>query len=157
MRKEYFMEQALYEARKAYSLKETPIGAVIVYENRIVGRGFNQVELQNNPLAHAEIMAINEAVKELGRWRLYDCQIYITMEPCFMCAGAIANSRIKEVYVGAGHQKNHIVSKHNGFKKEFYKDLNIHFEIGILEEKCSGILVDFFRERRNKLVGDFEK
>ncbi|MFR4808298.1 MAG: nucleoside deaminase [Peptostreptococcus anaerobius] len=118
MEKEYFMEQALVEARKAYALKETPIGAVIVYQGRIVGRGFNQVELQNNPLAHAEIMAINDAVKNLARWRLYDCQMYVTMEPCFMCAGAIANSRIRGLYIGAGH-KNHIVTKHNDFKKSF--------------------------------------
>lgn len=148
MEKEYFMEQALVEARKAYALKETPIGAVIVYQGRIVGRGFNQVELQNNPLAHAEIMAINDAVKSLARWRLYDCQMYVTMEPCFMCAGAIANSRIRGLYIGAGHHKNHIVTKHNDFKKEFYTDSKISFEIGILEEDCSRILVDFFKERR---------
>lgn len=150
MTKEYFMDQALAEARKAYALKETPIGAVIVYEGEIVGRGFNQVESQNNPLAHAEMMAIQDAVNNLGRWRLYDCQMYVTMEPCLMCAGAIGNARIRDLYIGASHKKNHVIDRHNEFKREFYDDLKINFEFGILEDRCSKILVNFFKERRSQ-------
>lgn len=85
--KEEFMDEAIFEARRAYSLKETPIGAVIVYDNKIVGRGYNSVELKNNATCHAELMAIREAAKNIGNWRLIDCEMYVTMQPCFMFAG----------------------------------------------------------------------
>nr|WP_282744953.1 nucleoside deaminase [Peptostreptococcus stomatis] len=148
--KAYFMSEALKEARKAYAMKETPIGAVVVYDGQIVGRGFNQVELTGDPTQHAEMVAIQEAAKALGRWRLYDCQMYVTMEPCLMCAGAIENSRIKSLYIGASHKKNHLVGKHNDFKLEVYKDRKIDYEFGILEKEASKILTDFFKERREE-------
>lgn len=148
MDKEEYMRQALIQAKKAYAMKETPIGAVIVYDGKIVGRGFNIVEHMKDSTCHAEIMAIKDAQKKLGKWRLFDCELYVTMEPCLMCAGAIANSRIKEIYIGAGHNKNHIVDKHNNFKLEYYKDNKVYYEFGILEGECSSILTDFFKERR---------
>ncbi|WP_198021054.1 deaminase [Peptostreptococcus sp. MV1] len=146
----YFMSEAMKEAKKAYAMKETPIGAVVVYDGQIVGRGFNQVELTGDPTQHAEIVAIQDAAKTLGRWRLFDCHMYVTMEPCLMCAGAIENSRIKKLYIGASHKKNHLVGKHNDFKLEVYRDRNINVEFGILEEEASRILTDFFRERRKE-------
>lgn len=149
-KKIYFMEEAIIEAKKAYSLKETPIGAVIVYNGCIVGRGYNQVEITNNALNHAEVAAIIDASKNLGRWRLFDCEMYITMEPCIMCAGAIINSRIKKIYIGTSHKKNHIIDKHNDFKKEIYRDCKIEYEFGILKEECSSLLNKFFYERRSK-------
>ncbi|MBC2576635.1 nucleoside deaminase [Peptostreptococcus canis] len=147
--KEYYMMEAYKEARKAYALKETPIGAIVVFNGEIVGRGYNQIELTNDPINHAEIVALKNAAKNLKRWRLYDCEIYITMEPCIMCAGAIVNSRIKKIYIGAGHKKNHIVNKHNEYKLDIYRDSKIEYEFGILEELCSSILTNFFKERRN--------
>lgn len=147
---EFFMKEALKEAKKAYSLKETPIGAVIVYNGEIVGRGYNQIETTQNPVNHAEIMAIQDACRNLDRWRLFDCEMYITMEPCVMCAGAIVNSRIKKLYVGARHMKNHVVDKHNRYKIEIYNDSKVEFKFGILEEECSNLLTNFFKEKRNK-------
>lgn len=148
MGKEEFMKEALIEAKKAYTMKETPIGAVVVYDGKVVGRGFNIVEHMQDSTGHAEIMAIKDAQRKLSKWRLFDCQLYVTMEPCFMCAGAIANSRIKEVFIGARHSKNHVVDKHNGYKLDYYEDNKISYEFGILEEECSKILSEFFIERR---------
>lgn len=148
--KEYFMSEALKEAKKAYTMRETPIGAVVVHDGKIVGRGFNQVELTGDPSQHAEMVAIQNAAKTLSRWRLYDCQMYVTMEPCLMCAGAIENSRIKSLYIGASHKKNHLVGKHNNFKLEVYRDRKIYYEFGLLEEEASKLLTDFFRERRQE-------
>ncbi|WP_101773729.1 nucleoside deaminase [Peptostreptococcus faecalis] len=145
-----FMKEAMIEARKAYSIKETPIGAVVVHENKIIGRGYNQIEIASNPTLHAEVVAIKQAAENLGRWRLNDCELYVTMEPCFMCAGAIVNSRIKKVYVGAKHSKNHMVSKHNSFIQEFYKDYKVEYIDGILEYENSCILTKFFSERRKE-------
>ena len=144
----YFMSQAILEAKKAYCLKETPIGAVVVHKGVIVGRGFNQVELTKDPTRHAEIVAIQDAAKKLGRWRLYDCQMYVTMEPCLMCAGAIENSRINTIHIAASHKKNHLVEKHNKFKEEVYMDRKIDYKFGLLEEEASKLLTSFFRERR---------
>ena len=148
MNKEMFMKEALIEAKKALEYKETPIGAVVVLNDVIVGRGYNSVEKDNDSTSHAEINAIKDASKNVGFWRLSNCQLYTTLEPCFMCCGAIANSRIKKVYIGAKHIKNSLVDKHNNFKKEFYFDNKIDIEYGILESDCSNILTNFFKERR---------
>lgn len=147
-KKEFFMNEALKEAKKAYLKEETPIGAVIAYKGEVVGRGFNMTETLGDCIAHAEIMAIKDAAKNLDRWRLFDCDLYVTMEPCIMCCGAIVNSRIKNVYIGTKHEKNHIISKHNDFKMEIYKDKKINIEVGILEEECSEILNIFFKQLR---------
>lgn len=145
---EIFMKEAMLEARKAYALKETPIGAVVVYDGKVVGRGFNKIETTNDPTNHAEMVAIKDACKNLDRWRLFDCTLFVTMEPCFMCSGAIVNSRLKNIYVGVRHNKNHVVDKHNNFKLEFYKDYKVNVQFGLLEDECSNILTQFFREKR---------
>ncbi len=149
-REEYFMNEAIAEAKKAYALKETPIGAVVVYEDKIVGRGFNKIEISKDPINHAEIVAIKDAANNLDRWRLFNCEIYITMEPCFMCTGAIVNSRIKKVYIGARHLKNGKVDKHNNFQREYLEDCKVESIYGIKEEECSKILSAFFKERRKE-------
>ncbi len=146
---ETFMSEAIKEALKAYELDETPIGAVVVYNGEIVGRGFNSIEYTKDPTMHAEISAIREAAKNLNRWRLSDCELYVTMEPCFMCAGAIINSRIKSIHIGVKHEKNHIVDKHNNMKKDIYSDSKIDVSYGILEEECRRMLVEFFSNKRN--------
>lgn len=146
------MKYAIDEAKKAYSIKETPIGAVVVFNGKVVGSGFNSVEVNSNSIKHAEIVAIEDASRNLGRWRLSDCEIYITMEPCVMCCGAIVNSRIKKVYIGARHNKNHIVDKHNLYKNDIYSDFGIKIKFGILEDRCSEILSRFFREKRKNII-----
>lgn len=107
--KDKFMREAIKEAKKAYDLDEVPIGAVLVKNNKIISRGYNKKNSLNNVLKHAEIIAIEKAQKKLGNWRLNDCEIYITLEPCPMCASAIQQSRIKKVYYGLGNSdvKNH--------------------------------------------------
>lgn len=146
---EKYMNLALIEAQKAYDLGEVPVGAVIVYKDIIVGTGFNKREITNNALAHAEIIAINKACENLNSWRLNDCEIYITLEPCPMCSGAIINSRIKKIIYAASDFKS-------GSLGSVFNILNFKFnhrpEIisGVLEEKSSGLLKKFFEELRSK-------
>ena len=97
--KEYFMQEALKEAKKAYNKLEVPVGVVIVKDDKIIARAYNQKEMKNSPIKHAEIIAIEKACKKLNNWRLNDCEMYVTLEPCPMCAGAIVNSRIKKIYI----------------------------------------------------------
>ncbi len=145
----YFMEKALEEAEKAYKMGEVPVGAVIVKDGEIIAVGHNKRETEKNALLHAETDAINNACQKLGGWRLWHCEIYVTLEPCPMCAGAIINAHIPKVYFGAYDAKNgscgsvtNIFDLPYGFKPECTG--------GILEEKCSKILKDFFKELRNK-------
>lgn len=145
MHKEKFMKEALKQAQKAEKLGEIPIGSVIVLDNKIIARGYNKREKTQNALHHAEIIAIEKACKKLKSWRLNDCEIYVTLEPCLMCYGAILNSRIKKVYFGAKDNKSQmnrdiLVSKNNSLNH------NLEVEGGILEENCSKILIDFFRK-----------
>lgn len=145
---EYFMREALREARKAYKKEETPIGAIIVKDGKIVGRGHNLTEYLNDATAHSEILAIKDATKNLGGWRLFGCKMYVTMEPCIMCCGAIVNSRIRDVVIGARRIKNSKIEKQSEFKKEFFEDSKVKFEYGILEEDCAGMLTKFFSKLR---------
>lgn len=146
--KYFYMEEALKEAKKAYEKGETPIGAIIVKNEKIIARAHNLTETLQDATAHAEILAIKKATKYLGVWRLIDCDLYVTMEPCIMCSGAIVNSRIKNVNIGARHIKNLYTEKEHDFKNVYYEYNNINIEFGILEEKCSNILKDFFRNLR---------
>ena len=144
----YYMKYALKEAKKAYEIGEIPVGCVIVYNDKIIARAYNKRENNNISTAHAEILAINKACKKLNSWRLEDCDIYITLEPCVMCAGAIIQSRIKNCYYGAydyrfGAHKSII----NLFDVKFNHNVNIYG--GILEDECSKIIKDFFKELRN--------
>lgn len=145
---EYYMKQALKEAQKAFLLNEVPVGCVIVYNDKIIARGYNKRETLESSLAHAEIIAIKKACKKLDSWRLEDCIMYITLEPCCMCSGAIIQSRIKKVIYGAcdyrfGTHKSII----NLFDVKFNHTVDI--KGGILETECSNIIKDFFKKLRN--------
>lgn len=150
MEKSFYMKEALKEAQKAYNKNETPIGAVIVKDGEIVGRGHNLTETLNDCTAHAEILAIREATQKLGGWRLMGCDLYVTMEPCIMCSGAIVNSRIKNLIIGTKHIKNSYTEKQHEFKIDYYKKNNIDICFGILKEESSNILQEFFKDLRKK-------
>ncbi len=146
---EKLMLLAIEEAKKAREIDEVPIGAVVVKDGEIVGRGYNRRETGKNALYHAEISAIDDACKKLGGWRLWQCELYVTMEPCPMCAGAIINSRIKRIVYGCSDPKaGSVKSVINLFELPFnHKPL---YEGGILENECSELLSSFFRELREK-------
>ena len=147
--KEYFMEQALKEAQKAYKKDEVPVGAIIVKDNKIIAKGHNLKESKKNTIKHAEIIAIEKASKKLEAWRLEDCDIYVTMEPCPMCMGAIINSRIKNIYFGVKDKKAGACGSIVDLTE--YKFNHIpYYEGGILEEKCKNILQEFFKELRKR-------
>ena len=145
-----FMIEALAEAEKASALGEVPVGAVVVKDGKIVGRGHNMTETAKDPTAHAEIIAINKACKKLGGWRLPRCEMYVTLEPCPMCAGAIINSRIEKVYFGAYDKKSGCAgSVINLFESGMFNH-NVNVTGGITEDKCASILTEFCRELRKK-------
>lgn len=144
-----FMEAALLEAKKSYQLGEVPVGAVIVKEGQIIGRGFNQKESTNDATAHAEIIAIKEACKTLGSWRLDDCSMYVTLEPCPMCAGAILEARIKRVYIGAESDKSGAAGTVVDILNNSYLGSKTEVYFGIMEEECKTLLKDFFENLRD--------
>lgn len=147
MEKKAFMKYALRLAEMSADEGEVPVGAIVVCDGEIVGEGRNRRETVKNALHHAEIEAINSACANLGGWRLWKCDLYVTLEPCPMCAGAIINSRIKNVYFGAADPKNGaVVSKTQLFDVDFTH--KPHFEGGILERECSEILTSFFKKLR---------
>ncbi len=142
-----YMELAYKNALKAYKLNEVPVGCVIVHDNKIIAQSYNKRETKQNALAHAEVIAINKACKKIGSWRLEDCDLYVTLEPCPMCAGAIIQSRIKNVYYGAKDLKTGACgSKFNLFDIKFNHEVNIFS--GILEDKCGVLISNFFKELR---------
>ena len=140
--KEYFMKKAYCEAKKAYKNDEIPVGCVIVCENEIVACGYNKKERKNNALMHAEIIAIDKACRKLGSWRLDNCNIYVTLEPCMMCMGAIIESRIRNVYYGTKN-KNEQMYVFNIIDR-FVNLYNVN------DADCSKILSDFFINKRKK-------
>ena len=146
--KEYFMQQALKEAEKAYKKLEVPVGAIIVKDGKVIARAHNQKETKTDTTKHAEILAIQKASKRLKAWRLIDCEMYVTLEPCTMCAGAIINSRIKKVYVGAMDEKTGAVGSVLNLFKDYTFNHKVESEIGILKEDCENILKKFFKELR---------
>ena len=154
---EKYMKEALKLAKKAYTLGEVPIGCVIVYGGKIIGRGYNRRKTDKNTLAHAEITAINKASKKMGDWRLEGCTLYVTLEPCQMCAGAIVQARIPTVYMGCMNPKagcaGSILNILN--MPEFNHQVEVFS--GILEEECSEILKSFFKELRLRLKTEKEK
>ena len=143
-----YMKEALKQAKKAYALGEVPIGCVIVYGDKIIARGYNRRNTDKNTLAHAEITAINRASKKIGDWRLEDCTLYVTLEPCQMCAGAIVQSRITNVVMGCMNPKAGCGGSILNILEmpEFNHQVNVIR--GIMEEECSQILQDFFKELR---------
>ncbi|MCU6746201.1 tRNA adenosine(34) deaminase TadA [Faecalicatena acetigenes] len=147
---EIYMKEALKQARKAYALEETPIGCVIVRENRIIARGYNRRNTEKSPLAHAEIAAIKKASKKTGDWRLEDCTLYVTLEPCQMCAGAIVQARIKRVVVGCMNPKAGCAgSVLNLLQMESFNH-QAELTTGVLGEECSEMMKQFFKELRQK-------
>ena len=150
MNKEYFMNEALKEAKKAYNKLEVPVGVVIVKDNKIIARAYNQKEMKNSPIKHAEIIAIEKACKKLNNWRLNDCEMYVTLEPCPMCAGAIVNSRIKKVYIGAVQEKTGACGSKTNIIEEYQSEAKIEVEFGILKDRCLEIVQDFFKMLRSK-------
>lgn len=147
---EKYMKEAIKQARKAADAGDVPIGCVIVHENKIIARGYNKRNARKTTLAHAELLAIEKASKKLGDWRLEECTMYITLEPCQMCAGAIVQARIPKVVVGAMNKKAGCAgSVLNLFQIPAFNH-QVEFEQGVLEEECSAILSDFFRQLRLK-------
>ena len=142
------MREALKQARKAYALGEVPIGCVIVYEDKIIARGYNRRNTDKNTLSHAEITAINRASKKMGDWRLEGCTLYVTLEPCQMCAGAIIQSRISKVVMGAMNPKAGCGGSILNILQMAEFNHQVEVERGILEKECSEILQDFFKALR---------
>ena len=148
---ESFMKQAVKQAKKAYDKLETPIGCVIVHEDKIIARGYNKRNMKKNTLAHAEILAINKASKVLGDWRLEDCTMYVTLEPCPMCAGAIVQARIPHVVIGSMNPKAGCAGSVLNLLQQDGLNHQVEITKGVLAEECSGLMTSFFRElRKNK-------
>ena len=146
---EKFMKEALKEAKKAYEEDEVPVGCVIVKDNKIIARGHNKKEKNNNALLHAEIVTLTKAQKKLNEWHLNDCTLYVTLEPCLMCTGAIIQTRIKKVVFGCNDPKGGAIESSLNIKE--IKNINQSFEIlsKIMEKECSLILNSYFKSKRN--------
>ena len=150
-RNEYFMNEALKEAKKAYKIGEVPIGAVIVLDDKIIARGYNKREVKNQVISHAEIEAIKKANKKLGSWRLEEAKIYVTLEPCPMCIGAIIQARIEELYFAAYDPKTGACGSVLDLPS-FKFNHQVFVQGGILEEKAKKLIQNFFKSlRENKL------
>ena len=147
---ERYMKEAIKQAKKAYALDEVPIGCVIVQDNKIIARGYNRRNTDKNALAHAEISAIKKASKKTGDWRLEDCTMYVTLEPCHMCAGAIVQSRMKKVVIGAMNPKAGCAGSVINILQMKQFNHQAEMENGILEKECADMLSTFFKELREK-------
>ena len=145
---EKYMKAAIREAKKAYALEEVPIGCVIVQDGKIIARGYNRRNTDKVTLAHAEIAAIKKASKKTGDWRLEDCTMYVTLEPCQMCAGAIVQSRMKKVVIGCMNPKAGCAGSVLNLLQMQEFNHQVELERGVLEEACSEILSRFFKELR---------
>lgn len=145
-----FMQIAYDEAEKARKIDEVPIGCVIVYNNEIIGKGYNKRVSQGNVLAHAEIIAIDEACRYMGDWRLEDTTLFVTVEPCPMCAGAIVQARIKEVVFGTRNPKAGCAGSVFNLLQEERLNHQVVITEGIMAEECSNLMKDFFKEFRRK-------
>lgn len=149
-----FMKEAIKLAKKAYTAEEVPIGAVVVHDGKIIARGYNNRERSQNALKHAEIIAIEKACKKMKSWRLENCELYVTLEPCPMCAGAIANARITKVHYGCKEKTSCDNLCENILKSErLNHKVEIIFEEEY-EEEIASILSQFFKEKRNKKIQD---
>ena len=143
------MQEALKEAKKAIKKLEVPVGCVIVKDEKIIARAHNQKETKTDTTKHAEIMAIQKASKKLEAWRLLDCEMYVTLEPCSMCAGAIIQARIKKVYIGAMDEKTGACGSVLNLLQDYPFNHKVEIEIGIEKEKCEKELKEFFKQLRN--------
>ena len=147
---EKYMKEAIKQARKAYALGEVPIGCVIVYEGKIIARGYNRRTIDKNTLAHAELSAIRKASRKLNDWRLEGCTMYVTLEPCQMCSGAIVQSRIDKVVIGCMNPKAGCAGSILNLLQMEEFNHQVEMEVGVLEEVCSQMLKEFFKALREK-------
>ena len=143
-----FMKEALKEAKKAYEKLEVPVGCVIVKDGKIIAKAHNQKETKFDTTKHAEILAIQKASKKLNSWRLLDCEMYVTLEPCAMCAGAIINSRINKVYIGTMDEKTGACGSKLNLFSDFTFNHKVNFETGLMQKECEEMLKNFFKELR---------
>ena len=144
------MKEALKEAKKAFDKEEVPVGAIIVKDGKIIARAHNEKETKNDSTSHAEINAIKKACKKLGSWRLLDCEMYVTLEPCSMCAGALINSRIKKLYIGTDDMKTGACGSVLNLLEDYKFNHKIKVEKYILKDECEKILKIFFKKLREK-------
>lgn len=144
-----FMKEALKEAKKAEEILEVPVGAVIVKDNKIIARAYNQKETKYDTTKHAEILAIQKASRKLKSWRLTDCEMYVTLEPCPMCAGALIQSRIKKIYIGAMDEKTGACGSVFNMLEDYTFNHHVEATYGVCQEECEKILKDFFKKLRN--------
>ena len=149
MDKNSFMEEALIEAKKALKKGEVPVGAVVVLEENVIGRGYNQSITKNDPTAHAEIMALKDAAMNLKNYRLKDTLVYTTLEPCLMCAGALVHARIKKLIYSASDPKSGVIESNVNLMQSAFLNHKISYEGGILKEESSEILKNFFLKKRS--------
>ncbi len=149
MSKEQFMQEAIKEAKKASKKLEVPVGCIIVKDEKIIARAHNQKETKTDTTKHAEILAIQKASKKLEAWRLLDCEMYVTLEPCSMCAGAMIQARIKKVYIGAMDEKTGACGSVLNLLQDYPFNHKVEIEIGIEKEKCEKELKEFFKQLRN--------
>lgn len=152
-----FMKEAIKEAKKAYKQLEVPVGAVIVKDGEIIARAHNQKETKYDTTKHAEILAIQKASKKLKSWRLNDCEMYITLEPCAMCSGAIINSRIKKIYIGTMDEKTGAAGSKLNLFTDYKFNHNVEIETGIMQQECEKILKEFFKELRKLKIKEKDK
>ncbi len=150
------MELALEEARRAESIGEVPVGAVIVFCGRVVGRGYNRREIDRDPLGHAEILAIREAAKELGVWRLSGCSVFVTLEPCAMCAGALVASRVDRLVFGASDPKAGYCGSLGNLVRDERLNHRLNVVEGVLAADCAELLRRFFARLRAGQIGTLE-
>ncbi len=148
--KEKFMKEAIRQAKKAEKIEEVPIGCVIEYEGKIIARGYNRRNIDKNTLAHAELSAIKKASKKLGDWRLEGCTMYVTLEPCQMCAGAIVQARIDKVIIGSMNPKAGCAGSVLNLLQISAFNHQVEIERGVLEEECSLMLSSFFKNLRER-------
>ena len=146
--KEKFMKEALKEAKKAYGKLEVPVGAIVVKDGKIIARAHNLKETKKDTTKHAEILAIQKASRKLESWRLLDCEMYVTLEPCSMCAGAMINARIKKLYIGALDEKTGAAGSVFNLFEDYKFNHNVEIEQGIMQDECEKILKDFFKKLR---------
>ena len=147
---EKYMKEAIRQARKAYAIGEVPIGCVIVYKDKIIGRGYNRRMADKNTLSHAELIAIRKASRKMGDWRLEECTMYVTLEPCQMCSGAIVQSRMSRVVVGCMNPKAGCAGSILNLLQMTEFNHQAELTTGVLEEECSQMMKDFFKELRSR-------
>ena len=148
--KEKFMKEAIKEAKKALALEEVPVGAVIVKDGKIIARAHNTKEIKRDATCHAEILAIKKACRKLNSWRLIDCEMYVTLEPCSMCTGALINSRIKKLYIGTTDEKTGACGSVLNLLEDYKFNHKIETEKYILRDECETLLKEFFKFLREK-------